>query len=107
VLIHIERDQLLETADRVKCIRVQPLVFERSPPGFDERVGERDVGLGEKPLKESRIDQLINRTVEVLDTAANEEGRLLVAQPACGGEQEFGRDARIERRGHLPREYAA
>ncbi len=107
VLFHVERDKFLESTDRIERIQEQPLVLECSPPGFDERVGERDVGLGEKPLEESRIDQLINGTVEVLDAAVNEEGWLLVDQSTRGVEQEFGRDAWIERRRHLPREYAA
>ncbi len=31
VLVHIERDQLLESAERVQRVQEQPLVFERSP----------------------------------------------------------------------------
>ena len=87
MLIHIERDQLFETADRVKRVQVQPLVFECSPPGFDKRVGERDVGLGEKPLEEPRIDQLIDGSVEVLNAAVNEERWFFIDQAARGAEQ--------------------
>ena len=29
--------------NRAERVQEQPLVFERSPPRFDERVGERDV----------------------------------------------------------------
>ncbi len=58
-------------------------------------------------MEEPRIDQLINGTVEVLNAAVNEERWLLIDQPTHGVEQEFGRDSWIERRGHLPREYAA
>ena len=55
--------------------------------------------MGEKPLKESRIDQLIDGTVEVLDAAVNEKGWFFVDQAIRSAEQEFGRDAWIEHRG--------
>ncbi len=87
VLIHIERDQLLEPADSVERVQDEQLVLERAPPRFNERVGERDVGLGEKPLEEPTIDQLINGTVEVLNAAVNKEGWLLVDQLPRGAEQ--------------------
>ncbi len=44
VLVHVERDQLLECVDRVERVQVQPLVFERSPPRLDERIGKRYLG---------------------------------------------------------------
>ena len=31
VLVHIERDQILESAYCVELVQIQPLVFERSP----------------------------------------------------------------------------
>ena len=40
--------------------------------------------MGEKPLEESRVDQLINGTVVVLDAAVNEKGWLLVDQLTRG-----------------------
>ncbi len=72
VLIDVECDQFLEPAEGVKRVQVQPLVFERSPPSFNERVGERDVGHGEKPSEESRIDQFVDGAVEVLDSAIDD-----------------------------------
>ena len=72
VLIDVECDQFLEPAEALKRVQVQPLVFERLPPSFNERVGPRDVGQGEKPSKESRIDQFVDGAVEVLDSAAVE-----------------------------------
>ena len=96
MLVHIECDQLLEPADRVERVQEQPLVFERSPPRFDERVGERDVGLGEQSLEKPRIDKLVDGAIVVLDAAVNEEGRLLVDQSTRRAVQEFGRGAWIE-----------
>ena len=83
VLVHIERHQLLEPDDRVERVQEQPLVFERSPPRFDERVGKRNVGHGKQSLEEPGIDQFVDGTVVVLDTAVNEESRFLVDQ-SCG-----------------------
>lgn len=106
VLVHVERDQLLKCADRVERIQIQPLVFERPPPRFDERVGECDLRHGENSSEQPGVDQLVYGFVEVLDSAVGEQGWLLVHQTNGGAEKEFGRGARVERRGHFPREYA-
>ena len=66
MLVHIERDQLLEPADRVKRVLEQPLVFDRSPPRFDERLGDRDIGHGEASFEKPGLEQRVDRTVEVL-----------------------------------------
>ncbi len=97
MLVHRERDQLFKSPDRVERVQKQPLVFERSPPRLDERVGERDVGHGEQSLEEPGIDQFVDGTIVVLDAAVNEEGRLLVDQSTSRAEQEFGRGAWIKR----------
>jgi len=39
VLLDIKRNQLFDGANSIEGIQEQPLVFEGSPPGFDERVG--------------------------------------------------------------------
>ena len=82
-------------------------MFERTPPGFDKRVGERDVGLREKPFEKPRIDQFINGAVEVLDPTVNEKSWFYIDQSARSIEQEFGRNVWIERCRHFPREDTA
>ena len=73
--------------------------------GENSRTKVQNVGVDS--TEHAGINELINGTVEVLDAAVNKEGWLLVDQPTRGVKQEFGRDAWIKRRGHLPREYAA
>ena len=48
-------------------------MFEHTPPGFDERVGKRNLGSGKHSFQESGIDQLVNRLVEVLDTSVDQQ----------------------------------
>ena len=38
VLLDIKRNQLSDGTDSIEGVQKQPLVFEGSPPGFDERV---------------------------------------------------------------------
>ena len=59
-------------------------MLECSPPGFDERVGEGNISLGEKSSEHAGIDQLIDGTVVVLNAAVNQESWLLVDQLARG-----------------------
>ena len=47
VLVHIKSDQVLNRIDRVERFQVQPLVFERPPPRFDQRIGELLEKIGE------------------------------------------------------------
>ncbi len=80
VLVHIERNQLLHRVDGVEGVQVQPLVFEHSPPRLDQRVGVGDFGHGEEPSENPRFDQLIDGTVEVLDTTVREKSWSLVEE---------------------------
>ena len=48
VLLDIKRYQFSDGADSIEGIQEQPLVFEGSPPGFNERVGVGNIGLSEK-----------------------------------------------------------
>ncbi len=73
VLAHIERNEFPHRVDGVEGVQVQPLVFEHSPPRLDQRVGVGDLGHGEKSLEETRIDQLIDGTVEVFDSTVREK----------------------------------
>ena len=82
-----------------------PLVFERSPPRFNERIGERDVGHSEKPSQKSRIDQFVDGFVEVLDSAVDKHVGLASSQVFRGAEQNLGRGVRVERSAHLPGKY--
>ena len=102
VLVHVEFDQLLKCADRVERIQVQPLVFERSPPRFDERVGKCDLRHGKKPIQDAGPNQLIDRYIEVLDTSVDEQCGLGVLQMPRGVEKEFSCSAWVERGGYLP-----
>ncbi len=107
VFVHVERDQLLERADRVERVQVQPLVFDRSPPRFDERVGKRDLGHGQKSSQQPGVDQFVDGTVEVLDSAVGQESWFFVDQATRGAEKQFGRRVAVERCRDLPRQDAA
>ena len=52
---------------------------------------------------EGNLYQKLLDELEVADL----QSRLFVDQTTGGAEQDFGRRARVERRGHFPREYAA
>ena len=82
MFINVERDQFLKRADRVEHVQVQPLVFQRAPPRFDERVGEGDLRPGEKASKEARFNELVDGAVEVFDAAVDEHGWLLIGKIA-------------------------
>ncbi len=107
VRVHVEHDQLLKRADCVERVQIQPLMFERTPPRFDERVGIRDLGHGEKAPQESGFDQFIDSAVEVFDSTVGEQGWLLVEETRRSIDKEFSGGGRVERRGHLPREDTA
>ena len=47
VLLDVKRDQLPYRRHAIERVQVQPLMFENSPPGFDHRIRELDVSLGE------------------------------------------------------------
>ena len=38
VFLHVVPHQLLDSPDCVECVQVQPLVFEHSPPGFNDHI---------------------------------------------------------------------
>jgi hypothetical protein len=74
VLLDVERDELPERREAVERVEVEPLVLERSPPGLDHRVRERDLGHRKEASKDTRVDEVIDSHVEVLDAAVGEEG---------------------------------
>ena len=102
VLLDVERDESPDRADRIERVQIEPLMFEHAPPGLDERVGKRDLRHGQKPIQEAGLDQLIDRSIEVLDTSVDEQRGLGVLQMPRGAEKELGCRARIERGGYLP-----
>ncbi len=77
VLVHVEGDQRLKRADGVERVQVQPLMFQRTPPRFDHRVGIRDLGHREKPCEEPGINQFVDSAVMVFASTVGEQGGLL------------------------------
>ena len=68
VLLNVERDEFLECRYGVELVQVEPLVLERSPPGLDHGIRERDFGLCQHAAKEARVDEVIELGVDVLDS---------------------------------------
>ena len=99
VLFDIERDELLNRADCIERVQIEPLMFEHAPPGLDERVGKRDLRYGEKPIQEAGLDQFIDRLIEILDTSVHEQRGLGVLQMPRGVEKELSCCAGVERGG--------
>src|SRR5262249_13799978 len=66
---------------RVERVQIQPLVLERPPPRFDERIGEGDLGQGQQALQQSRIDQALDRAVAILDAGVGQQSRLSPLRP--------------------------
>ena len=51
VLVDVEFDEGAEPLDRVQGVEVEPLVFERTPEGFEHRVREGDTDLGKHAVQ--------------------------------------------------------
>ena len=107
MLFDVERDEILDRADRVECVQIEPLMFEHAPPGLDERVGKRDLRHGQKPIQDAGPDQLIDFYIEVLDTSVDEQRGFGILQMPRGAEKKFSCRARVERGGYLPGQNAA
>ena len=107
VLVHVEGDQVLNRADGIERVQIQPLMLQRTPPRFDHRVGIRDIRHGEKPCEESGINQFVDSAVMVLDATVGEHGRLVAAETFRGVDQESGGGSRVERFRNLPRQDTA
>ncbi len=73
VLVDIEGDQVPHGGDRVQRVQVQPLVLDHSPSGLDQRVREGDFRLYKDAFQQPRLDELVDRRVEVLDTTVNQQ----------------------------------
>ena len=104
VLVHVESDQVLNRADGIERVQIQPLMLQRSPPRFDHRVGIRDIRHGEKPFQESGFNQFVDSAVMVLAAAVGEQGRLVAEETFRGLDQESGGGSRVERFRDLPRQ---
>ncbi len=78
-------------------------MFENSPPGFDHRIRELNVGLGENSFQHPRSLQLINRGIEVFRaTVGHQGGHARRVHVAHGVEQELRGEFGIERSEDIP-----
>ena len=71
--IATDSDQGAEALDRVQGVEVEPLVLQRPPEGFNHRVREGDVDLGEHALEAGAEQRLAHGAVDVLDTRVGVE----------------------------------
>ena len=80
VLVDIEPDQFLHGADGVERVQVQPLVLEHPPPGFDQGIGIGDFRASQNAMEQPRMDEFIDRPVEVLSASVGQQGGGAVLQ---------------------------
>ena len=107
MLLDIEADQFLHRADGVERVEVQPLVLEHPPPGFDQGIGIRDFRASQNAVEQPRMDEFIDRPVDVLGASVGQHGGGAMLQALAGGEQDFGGGAGIEGGRDLPSQDAA
>ena len=74
MLVDIEVDELTERLDGVERVQVKPLMLQCSPPGLDQGVGERDLGLRDHAPESSGVDEFVNGRSSILYTGVGEQG---------------------------------
>ena len=85
MLLHIECHQFFDRPDRVERVKVEPLMFKHTQPGFDQRIGERDLGLSQDLLEQTRVDPFVDGANDVLNTGVGQEhGFLIDHSLRCG-----------------------
>ena len=62
-------------SDGIERVEIEPLVLERPPPRLDDRVGPGHLDLSEDASELGRVQQRIDRGVDVLDAAVGHDGR--------------------------------
>lgn len=69
VLLDVEGDELPDLLDAVERVQEAPLMLQGSPPRFDHRVREADVGLSQRSFEQAGVNQLVDLPVDVLAAA--------------------------------------
>ena len=72
VFFDVEPHQFLDGLYRVERVEEEPLVLQDSSPRFDRWVGKRDLRSREHSIEQSRFDEFIDRTIEVLNSTVSQ-----------------------------------
>ncbi len=91
----VEGHQPAHGGDVVQGVEVQPLMFERTPPGLDHGIGERHIAQRQHPRQQSRFDESVHARVDVLDAGVGDQGRRIRGSTAADRPME-ARTKRIE-----------
>ena len=73
MFLNVEIDESFDGGDAVERVQVKPLVLQRSPPRFDERVRETDLGHRKESLQRAGLDEFVDLAVDVLDASVCDE----------------------------------
>jgi len=104
VLIDVEFDHRTNTRHRIQGIQEQSLMFERTPIGLDERIGEAGLDLGEDAFQARTEQGSIDCTVDVLDAGIGiQQGPARNYEMLASGQQHLARARSVEALRHGPR----
>ena len=104
MLLNVKCYQILDAAECVERVQEQPLMLEHSPPGFNHRIQERDLGSSQDSALQSRGNQFIDGSIEVLDAAIDEQRGFTSGNALRCRKQNFHCDIRIKRPADLARQ---
>ncbi len=109
VLLDVEANEPFHGGESIELVQVEPVMFERSPPGFDHGVRKGDLDLGEETAEPAESEEGVHLAIDILDTRVGEDGGRCAVRGKVGGrfEEHVASGLWFEAKGGLPGEDSA